>query len=431
MKHIIGSILILLMISVLLSSCDGITAPPQESTTETTVFSETTGNTDMVSINDHTQESKETTQTTESTSHSEQPIIHTPAPAVGYPIQNNMTESNAYLLFDHGGVIYYYDKGEGSLQSYCFDEGCDHRNWKRCISLQFVMQDVRQSVVYSPYDQRFYSLRGQKLCSFSHDGMDIRIEYSFGESGNLDQFLYDFSGAFDLQIYGRFIYMIWNDYDSGILKLMRYDIETKTMLCIYDGRPGKLERYFIYADRIYFNMSMDGKTVFGYTNYSFVNMKILWEVKNIDVASGVMYEGESYCYAETRDSVMFYAFDLESCQYRLVAVCEDLEFDEILAVTEEKIYVIRRHEETFPYRSYSCLYAIDKKSGELTLVFDGKTALASDEKPTDDYCTIKNIRFLEDNQVLLTAKFHNRTTVFLADTDENGCFTNIVSLYGS
>lgn len=424
MKYIIGSIVILLMISVMLSSCDISTAQPQETTTEMTVVSQTTEHTDMVSVHEHTQES----QTTESTEQSEE--VHIPAPVVSYPIQNNMTESEDYLLFDHGGVIYYYDKSNGTLQLYCFDESCDHRNWKRCISLQFVMQDIRQSVIYSPYDHRFYSLRGEKLYSFSHEGKDIRIEYSFGESGNPNQFLYDFSNLYDMQIYGRFIYMLWNDHENGVLKLMRYDMETQTMLCIHDGVTGKLERYFIYEDRIYFNMSLDGKTFFGYTNYSFVNMKMLWELKNIDVAGGVLYEGESYCYAKTKNSTMIYALNLSDHQYRLVSVCENFEFDEILAVTQERIYVIR-HCEDLPYRAYSQLYAIDKTNGTYTLVFDGKTALADGENQPSDYCTVKNIRFLPDNQVLLTAKFHNRTVVLIADTDENGCFSDIVSLYGS
>ena len=127
---------------------------------------------------------------------------------------------------------------------------------------------------------------------------------------------------------------------------------------------------------------------------------------------------------------MIYALNLLDHQYRLVSVCENFEFDEILAVTQERIYVIR-HCDDLPYRAYSQLYAIYKTNGTYTLVFDGKTALADGENHPSDYCTVKNIRFLPDNQVLLTAKFHNRTVVLIADTDENGCFSDIVSLYDS
>ena len=104
---------------------------------------------------------------------------------VNYPLRRDIVDSPTRVLYLENGWLRYYNKLDGGTYPFCFDSLCNHDYFEGfCTSNLFVGGSMAGNLAYSAYDNRFYFLRGHKFCSMSFDGSDVRIEHSFGETGN-------------------------------------------------------------------------------------------------------------------------------------------------------------------------------------------------------------------------------------------------------
>lgn len=414
MKKLYMIVLFLLVAAFVLSSCNIWDDTQSEDTTTEMITSDTEDRTDVAPISDETGQSEETSEgTEETTSIPLENIDRSFEKIASYP-NFSMTESKRFVLFDFRGTICYYDKESGEVGQYCFDEDCEHKNWKECVSLQFLMQDKNQSVIYCEADHRFYSLRGQKLCSFSHEGEDVRIEYSFGESGDFDEFLYDSWSVYDLKVNDHYLYMIVCDAETQKKDLYRYDVITKEMVCLSEELYGDIEAYLVYGDKIYFNYYYKDKTTFCHGTLEMKRLWMFWGITNVDpIGKGIVWGDRSYYAVILRDSICFSALEFKDRKSFPIGEFDTTNPTEILAVDDENIYFVEHKQ----YPSYSNIYALNIETGETKLVFNGASAFKNKFR-------LENMRFLPDDQVLLTGMVGGSSVVCIADIDENGSFVN-------
>lgn len=426
MKHLYIIVGVLLIFSFLLSSCrifgntqteETISESASESTE--TIERQTEDRTDVAPVSDETEES--TAETSR--------ICITDAPfekIAAYQKNADIAESGGLLLFDYGGVLFCYDKESGRLLQYCFDEECDHKNWQECISLQFVMHNKGQQVVYCAYDGRFYALRGEKLCSFSHDGNDVRIDYSFGENGDFDQYIYDIWNIYELQAYENYLYMISKDTKKGKNELYRYDTESGEMLCLSERLFGSIQHYMIYQDTVYFNYAYAGERFFCYADLSLNNIDTLRQLYNTDPVSGILYQNECYFTIKGNLETHFYAMDMNTSMLRSIASLPFNEKGEVIAVYEGRIYYA---DHQFESPMLTVLYAIDIKTGRREIVLDGVNGFTTEDSSYKRKFKLENLRFLEDGKVLFTGNGGGSSAIFTAELGEDGKFENITRIY--
>ncbi|MBQ8496504.1 MAG: hypothetical protein IJ489_03495 [Clostridia bacterium] len=428
MKKLYMVVLWLIVIAIILSSCDIVEQIQTENTTTRESIDGYVGfdRTEPTPANDDTDHKTETTESTEeTTSTSLEEIDRSFEKIASYPTMNNMTESKDFVLFDYRGTVFYYDKKSGEAYQYCFDESCEHTNWKECISLKFLMMDKYQSIVYSEYDHRFYSLRGEKLCSFSHEGDDVRIEYSFGESGNFDEFLYNCWNVCDLQVLGQYLYMLVTDGDTEKTDIYRYDLETKEMRLLSGELDVSLEKYLAYDDKIHYVYKENNKKVYrdGVIRDSMVycfatlEMKRIYEWFGFDGYSecSIVRNGKCYVIIERDEAGHFQivCWELENRKPEEIGdkLYKDLYGDvALLAVDDEYIYysVQSKHPD------YTELHALHIQTGMDTVVFQGQRTFK-----------LENLRFLPDNQVLLLGSLNGSPVLYRADIHETGAFVNL------
>ncbi len=418
MKKLYVIALWLLLISFVLSSCDNSELMQTENTDEQTTLgediwsesTETTANTD-----DETSGTEETSDNvSETTYYTVSPIDHDFEEIASYPKMNSMTESARFVLFDYRGTVCYYDKESGEANQYCFDPDCTHTNWQECISLQFLMMDKNQSVVYSAYDHRFYALRGEKLCSFSHEGEDVRIEYSFGASGDFDEFLYNIFNVYDLQASGQYLFMIACDQNTGKKNLYRYDIEKDEMRLLSGELEGNIEKYLVYDDKIHYIYD-DGKHQYPHYCFSTLEMTRIYDwggLGNMYLKS-IVRNNKGYSLIAT-DFGSYYIEVKDFITRRREILKEFYEKIDLLAVDDEYIYYSIERK----YPSHTELYAYHIRTGMTVKILDGEG---------DFYRNfiLENLRFLEDKKVIFTGTFGGVPALYTAEINKDGVFKRI------
>jgi hypothetical protein len=421
MKKIYWIALWLLVISVAFSSCNTAeyTQTEETSVQVTTEASSETEYTDSVSV------SEETSVVTENTTvFVIEPIDHGFDRIASYPTTNSMTESGRFVLFDYRGTICCYDKKSGKADQFCFDTYCSHTNWQECISLRFLMMDSNQSVVYSEYDHRFYALRGEKLCSFSHEGEDISIVYAFGESGDFDEFLYDIWSVYDLQVYHEYLYMIVCDADTGKKDLFRYDMSTGEMRKLSEALAGDIEKYFIYGDKIHYRYLQKGKACYHSASLDMTGIREHFEIRNVDpFYDQIVRDGRCYTKTKMNSKTMLCYMDLESG--RITTVGSIAAEGELLAVTDAYVYYAVQTK----YPMYTELYAVHIRTGYTTLVLHGEKDFSERNWYSGPKFRLENLCFLADGKVLFTGMTGSISALYMAEIGKDGHFQNIERIW--
>lgn len=353
---------------------------------------------------------------------------------IGYPAEMLMTDSPTRLIFLSGYHIHYYNKLDGEIYPFCFDPLCGHSSSLDCLSMRFIMLGMGQTIKYSAYDNRCYILRGQKFCSVSFDGSDLRVDYSFGEEGDFSELGYSPFGVLNLEILGQYAYMLWIDSDTGYYKLMRYDMSSKKMSKIYE--VSKQDEYFDYTIQGNQLLLKIGSKIY-LSNYDATDLQ---EVKGHEEAFlKSIYNGEYYFEFATHydeDGLMVYdgivKYDPNTNTKERIYSNSGGNRILFYAVTADKLYFnvneplsigaeVLRGEvfERFNYQSK--VYCIDINTGECSIVFD------------DIQYSIEEIFFLEENKlfikgaecVISSDKATNKAAVFTAEFDEDGNIVNM------
>lgn len=168
---------------------------------------------------------------------------------------NSMVEAETRILFFSDGILYYYDKVNDAARPFCFDPLCEHDAYAdHCLATRFAVTHTLQWITFSRVDGRYHVLRGDKLFSFGIDGSDVREDYSFGERGAMTDFDPRVSGQpGDLLSYGKYLYMVAKDSQTGNRQLIRYDVAKKQMKTLTGPDDGTLTGTFlILRDQIYY-----------------------------------------------------------------------------------------------------------------------------------------------------------------------------------
>ncbi|MBQ9747332.1 MAG: hypothetical protein IJV98_00970 [Clostridia bacterium] len=367
-----------------------------------------------------------------------------------YPITSPFTDAKTRLLYVSSGVMMYYNKLTEEIYPFCFDTLCSHGDYA-CLSHRFSQADTgAQSVRYCAYDNRFYALRGEQLCSFAFDGSDLRVECSFGEEGDLetDVIAYLFGGLLYLQIRERYVYFLARDSVSGKRVLTRFDVETNRLDRLFHDPDTTVNGYLLCENGIYLNLvgayaglyclPYDGGTPTQiseelYTDFheGIFDGEEIWFVK---VQSS--YDEEKHTPRYVYESIVSYHPTADT--FREIAVLDSLQKHKLLAVTPEYIYYtvndpvsvgfyehdlggeqIRR--EVFNY--YGKILRLDKASGETLVVLE------------DLRCEPSSLFFYEDRVFLCghvctvsdTAAWRTMGSC-TANVDASGLFTGLTVL---
>ena len=316
-----------------------------------------------------------------------------------YSKNTTVTEASTRILYSLDGQLYYYNLITAQSYVFCFEPLCDHKAWQECISLKFIENGTNTSIQYCEYDNRFYTFRGQKLCSFSFDGSDLKIEHSFGEEGSFDQFAYDPFGVFSLQIIGTRVYFITLDDQDGARKLWYYDVKEDKAINLSADKKISVIDYLIQDDMLLlmlrseqdggiYRSDMDMKDIIK------VSDTILSDMSQPIIMDHVVYD-IGYKTIQTEkgkekiaDSII--CTNLEKNETKRIYKFSGEQLPSILAVSEDFIYFKQMEPRSIGYELvrgemrveknnvYSRIYRVDINSGKCEMVFDDLTCQVSD-----------------------------------------------------
>ena len=318
-----------------------------------------------------------------------------PAPTAlfrtGYPSGNNIVETPTRIVYFYNDQMCYYNKLDGESYIFCFDPLCDHQDTRKCLSFRFSQVGAgAQNFGYCAFNNRFYALRGQKLCSFSFDGSDLKVDYSFGENGGWDEYLYNTWGLYHLGVYDRYVYMITIDSETGERQLMRYDVAAGQMRNLSENK-GNIMDYMFGYDTLYLMVQTEESTGMYRSDL---------ELSMIEPASGMnsssadgIFDGERFYYTEYRydydadtgsietTPIYISIYDPQSGEISRIYEIEDGIVLMLLAVTEDAVYftklepvyigyIMTKYGKQETYNSTSRIYRMDKDGGNVTVILD-------------------------------------------------------------
>lgn len=357
-----------------------------------------------------------------------------------YPLSDAFSETPTRLLYVQSGVVKYYNKFTGESHIFCFDPLCDHADVNECIAQKFMMADSGiQSIEYCEYDNRFYALRGSQFCSFSFDGSDLRVEYSFGEEGKFGENkhgAYMFGDTAYLCVYGQYAFFLVRDSKSGKFALTCFDVKTKEFERIFYDENTNFNGYWICNDSIYMSLVGDYSGLYR-LELDGSGLEKISDETYLNFSEGI-FDGEKLYMIDSVDNVCkkIVSFSPETDTFEDVMQIEDGVPHNLLAVTEDYLYFTKREpisvgfnetpwgkDEVFNYCSR--IYRLSKQTGEVVTVLD------------DIRCSTRMLFFMEDTVFLVgtvytpdETKASSNGAVFTAKLDENGMFTELIKHEG-
>lgn len=349
---------------------------------------------------------------------------------IGYPASSAFAEATTRILYYGGAVLRYYNKIEHDTGVFCFDPLCKHSGYQECIAYKFMEADgVVQPIEYCAFNNRFYALRGEKLCSFAFDGSDLKIDYSFGEMGDFDNMLYMSGGVVSLSISGKYVFLLAPNNESGRQGLMRYDVTSGKMEKLFFDEEKQIVSYLIHQDTIYIVLSGNQGAGFYRTDLNFENIHLISDTALLELNEGVFDGTAFYFYMDNS----FVRFIPETDTFEKI-IDLDTNDHSILAITDEYIYYTKREavsigfqvtedwtEEVYNYRSK--IYCLDKISGDITIALDDLTCETESLYFVGDIVLIQGaICTLSDTEA------HKYSAMFTAKLDESGMMTELMLL---
>lgn len=354
---------------------------------------------------------------------------------ISYYDGGSVENTSTRVLYSLVDQLCYYNKITGETAVFCFDPMCRHGDWRSCISLKFIANGLSSvhKIQYNEYDNRFYTLRGDKLCSFSFDGSDLKIVYSFGEKGALDQNCAGGSVHY-MQLSKNRVYVSVPNAENGRRDIVYYDIDTGKLFNLTQNSGKQTGYYWLFENELYFWV-YEGEESYLYR--SDLDMKYLrkTEMDGVFGHSSLFHQNRAYYLTkEQEDELMIKSYDLQNGEIKTVCPIgnENNLQPCILAISDTFLYFIKRESidigyelirgtiEQHMYNDFSKIYRVDLESGEVTAIFD------------DPNCEVAEIYFLENAKVLIKGWFckygegdaEKTEALFIADVDENGIFRN-------
>ena len=330
------------------------------------------------------------------------PYIGPPGDYASYKSGHGCLDMDDMVIFNYMGEIQYYDRHTRTFRRFCFDSSCNHQNWQECISLRFIMANVygAQTIQYSEYDGRFYSLRGSRLYSFANDGSDLVLECSIGSEGALDQYIYNSTRTTNLSIVDHYAYMISID-DQSRRHLWRFDLETNRLREVkyMDSRYQILacraidsELYVLVNDGVNgiykIQYSPSGEVVFCGTDFVDADF-----IKESFCRNGKIYYMKDYNTLfvydpKTREECMLYEYN-EKGRIEFHMVTDSYAYFSVTPTTNDS--EAKRGD----------VYRVDLFTGEATLAFRFHDHIYYD----GNTITVYDLHFLSENKVMICVPF--------------------------
>ncbi|MBQ8498001.1 MAG: hypothetical protein IJ489_11185 [Clostridia bacterium] len=363
---------------------------------------------------------------------------------ISYYDGGTLENTSTRILYHLDDQLCYYNKITGETAVFCFDPMCRHGDWRTCISLRFELNGLISlyKIKYNEYDNRFYSIRGDKLCSFSFDGSDLKIVYSFGEKGALDE--HSAGGSvYNLRIAKNRLYVNIVNAEKGGREIVYYDIDTGKLHNLTENLEGQFYDFWIFEGSLYFEMLHDEEIALYRSDLDMKNI-CKTEIEGV-FGDSLFHQDQSYYVSYREENKQTFAdaimcYDLESGEINKVCSLENEGESNlqpcILAVSDTYVYFIKREPihigyevirgtiEQHMYNDFSKIYRADLQSGEVTVIFD------------DPSCEVTEIYFLQNKKVLIKGWFckygegdaEKTDAIFIAEVDENGNFVNMEKL---
>ncbi len=363
---------------------------------------------------------------------------------ISYYDGGTLENTSSRILYHLDDQLCYYNKLTGETAVFCFDPMCRHGDWRTCISLRFEVNSLVSlyKIKYNEYDNRFYSIRGDKICSFSFDGSDLKIVYSFGEKGALDEHCSGGS-VYNLRIAKNRLYVNVVNAEKGSREIVYYDIDTGKLYNLTENLEGQFHDFWIFEDSLYFEMLGDEEITLCRSDLDMKNI-VKTEIEGV-FGDSLFHQNHSYYINYREENEQYFAdaimcYDLENGDIRKICSLENESESNlqpcILAISDTYVYFVKREPihigyelirgtiEQHMYNDFSKIYRADLKSGEVTAVLDAPN------------CEVTEIYFFQNNKVLIKGYFckygegnaEKRDTLFIADLDENGNFVNMEKL---
>ena len=363
---------------------------------------------------------------------------------VSYYDGGTLENASTRILYHLDDQLCYYNKLTGETSVFCFDPMCRHGDWRTCISLRFEVNSLVSlyKIKYNEYDNRFYSIRGDKLCSFSFDGSDLKIIYSFGEKGALDEHCSGGS-VYNLRIAKNRLYVNVVNAEKGSREIVYYDIDTGKLHNLTENLEGQFYDFWIFEDSLYFEMLHDEEIALYRSDLDMKNI-VKTGIEGI-FGDSLFHQNHAYYISYRKEGEQAFAdaimcYDPQSVEIMKVCSLENEGESNlqpcILAVSDAYVYFIKREPihigyelirgtiEQHMYNDFSKIYRADLKNGEVTSVLDAPN------------CEVTEIYFTQNEKVLVKGWFckygdgdaEKTQALFIADIDENGNFVNIEEL---
>lgn len=331
--------------------------------------------------------------------------------------------------------LYYYSKADGESYPFCFNPLCQHTFNENCPSVLFGgSKSVTGQMVYCDETGRFFFARGQKIYSMSFDASDIKLECSLGEDGDVSQKMYDKNLIKSMRSYGRYVYFMFTNAETGHAQILRLDSKTSKLKEMTSGETEWVIAYEIADGYVYFKITTSDNLMNYYTaDLDFNNKKVISDpVYPSDALVIGLYDGKWFYERTPKGLVKFDPLTEEK-----VLVSGDpefLKFAQILAVNERGVYFTYDEiknvgkEYISAYGEYRDVFlsgtkiGVLQKDGVIEEVFDLKTGEVFSINFIDGgvviYCTAMCIESTDGT-------LKQKPNVFiLFDTDENGNFIN-------
>ena len=353
---------------------------------------------------------------------------------------DNICETPTRVLYVLDATVHYYNKLDGEAYVFCFDPLCRHSD--TCISQKFLKIDERQPIRYCETNNRFYALRGKSLISFSFDGSDLQIIYTYGDS-DWNEMNYDNIILQYLEIYDGYAYFTIQDADTGVRHIYRYHLTERKLEMVLKHQQyiENIISMSLIDQHLYFWASNEERQIL----YQYdLNSKTLRSVTesffSLDFFDGSKFYSAPFQEIQTATGVQYtskeiVAFDTKSNSR--VVLCEN-DFAgtvRLLALTDRYLYYTVYDPlvigyQTRPFSSPTPVkndqyYIIryDLESGTHTMVFNNPNYNIFQIALLDDVVLIQGTIYEKTGDYI-----SGESKVFVTAIDENGMFVNIQML---
>ena len=256
---------------------------------------------------------------------------------------DNICETPTRVLYVINATVHYYNKLDGVAYTFCFDPLCKHND--ACISQKFLKIDERQPIRYCEDNNRFYALRGKNLISFSFDGSDLQIIYTYGDSDwheiNYDNIILQY-----LEIYDGYAYFTIQDADTGVRHIYRYHLTERKLEMVLKCQQDieNIISMSLIGHNLYFWASNEERQILYQCDLNSKTLRIVTEsIFPLDFFDGSKFYSAPFQEIQTATGVRYttkeiVAFDTKSNSHFVLCKNDFAGTVRLLALTDRYLY---------------------------------------------------------------------------------------------